>query len=753
MTPGAAAALLPPRPPSRNAEFTTPLDGPFRLGRASRDGYVRRRALVRRLSDSRHASVAAIVAPPGYGKSTLISEWEGHDARPFFWPAIDERAATDLGTSASAILTTLEQAGWVEARGKRKTRPDPVAELRAALRSLSARGQAFVLVLDDVHRMAPDVLRGLSRVMIEEAPSGTTLALASRSELPLPLGRLRAGRALVEVRMPDLAMIPRDGLMLVRLAGLELEVGAVRKLVDLTEGWPVGLYLAATWVHEQEDPTGALELLRGDHHLFGEYFRDELLCALSEEQLEFALRTSVLDELSGPICDELLGRHGSGLTLRALERATPLLRPLDPAHERCRWHSLLRDALQAELRRSEPELVTSLNARASAWYEANGDIERAITHAVAAHDPGRAGQLLWPRLLDYLTQGHNRRVQSWLTGFSDEEIKQHAPLALCAAYSSLVAGDAAHARHWAVAAAAADQPNKRTAARLSAGLTGLEALLPGSGVSAVGATAASALALESPASPWCALWLFLQATALHLTGDLAAAEVGLEHSLGLASVGAPAIVSLCLSQGTMIAIERSDWDMAAELADRAVRTIEQHGLSDYPLCALGFAAAAAVRAHHGRLDEAKRDLRRAVDLLAGLGDFAAWYGAEARILLAHASLSLADVVRARTLLAEASRLARRVTGAVIFDRWFNDAWSQMDALAETSLAGPSSLTIAELRVLRFLPSHRSLREIAAQLCVSGNTVKTQAHAVYRKLGAASRSEAVARAREAGLLGQ
>ena len=147
--------------------------------------------------------------------------------------------------------------------------------------------------------------------------------------------------------------------------------------------------------------------------------------------------------------------------------------------------------------------------------------------------------------------------------------------------------------------------------------------------------------------------------------------------------------------------------------------IEEHGLADYPICALGFAAAAAVRAHHGRLDEAKRDLRRSIDLLAAFGDFAPWYGAEARILLAHASLALADVVRARTLLAEASRLARRVSGAVIFEHWFDDAWSQMDALAETSLAGPSSLTIAELRILRFLPSHRSFREIATQLGVSG----------------------------------
>jgi LuxR family maltose regulon positive regulatory protein len=269
----------------------------------------------------------------------------------------------------------------------------------------------------------------------------------------------------------------------------------------------------------------------------------------------------------------------------------------------------------------------------------------------------------------------------------------------------------------------------------------------------MGAAAAGALALDSPASPWCPVWLFLRATALHLAGDLIGAQQGLDASLDLAAATAPAIVSLCLAQGAMIAVERRDWDTAAELADRGSLVIEEHGLADYPICALGFAAAAAVRAHHGRLDEAKRDLRHSIDLLAAFGDFAPWYGAEARILLAHASLALADVVRARTLLAEASRLARRVSGAVIFQHWFDDAWSQMDALAETSLAGPSSLTIAELRILRFLPSHRSFREIATQLGVSANTVKTQAHAVYRKLGAASRSEAVARAGQAGLLGQ
>jgi LuxR family maltose regulon positive regulatory protein len=110
-------------------------------------------------------------------------------------------------------------------------------------------------------------------------------------------------------------------------------------------------------------------------------------------------------------------------------------------------------------------------------------------------------------------------------------------------------------------------------------------------------------------------------------------------------------------------------------------------------------------------------------------------------------------VGARTLLAEASRLARRTPDATMFEHWFTDAWAYMDTLAESTLAGPSSLTIAELRILRFLPSHRSFREIGEQLGVSANTVKTQAHAVYRKLGAASRSEAVARATETGLIAQ
>lgn len=678
---------------------------------------------MRRLVESSDAMLAVLVAPPGYGKSSLLREWADHDKRSFTWLGVEGLKTTDL---------------------------------EAALRSSAAETDgSFVLVLDDAHLISRAVLRDLLGVVMRLLPAGSTVALSSRSEPPLPLGRLRASRALVEVRAEDLAMMPAEAAILLRQAGLELDFAEVQRLVQRTEGWPVGLYLAALSVREHADIASAIGRVRGDEHRLAEYFRDEVLSTLSAQLTEFAIKSSVLDELSGPVCDAILERPGSASTLSRLERANPLLRPLDPAHERYRWHGLFRDALITELRRTAPELECALHDRASSWYQAHGDMDRSIDHAVAAHDPFRTGDLLWASIVDYVTHGRNEVVQRWLARFSRDELASYAPLALSAAHSFLAAGNVAEARHWSVAAsAAADRgPSTCTSRSLASGLARVDAIVGRAGVKGMREAASRACALEPKDSPWRPICLFLRGTALHLTGERAAATRNLEEAADLSAATAPSVTLLCLAQTAVIAIEQEDWDAATELTDRAGRLIEEEGLADYPICALAFAASAATRAHHGRADEAKRDLRTGIELLTVLGDFVPWYGAETRILLAHASLWLADVVGARTLLAEASRLTRRMSGAVVFEHWFDDAWSYMDALAETSMAGPSSLTIAELRILRFMPSHRSFREIAAQLGVSANTVKTQAHAVYRKLGAASRSEAVSRASDAGLLGQ
>ncbi len=668
-----------------------------------------------------------IIAPPGYGKSSLLYEWAEHDEREFVW-----LTPASLETGDAEVTT------------------------RAILADAATEGErGVVVVLDDAHLASPDAVRDTLEALLEDMPAGSMLAVGSRTEPPLPLGRLRACRTLLEVRVEDLAMIPAEASILVRQAGLELDFTAVQSLVARTEGWPAGLYLSALSLRKQVDVSGALSRLRGDDHSLAEYFRDEVLSSLQLDLTEFAVRTSVVDELSGPICDAVLDRSGSGRVLPRLERANALLRPLDSAHDRYRWHGLFRDALGAELRRTAPELVHTLHERASFWYEAHGDVDRAIAHAVDAHDAMRTGDLLWASIVAYVTQGRNEIVQGWLASFTRDELAGHAPLALAAAHSFLAAGRVAEARHLGAAAAASVErcPDSGDAGALTAGLASLDAIVGREGAGGMEEAAARACDHASQDSPWRPVCLFLRGTATHLTGDHEGAAKMLEEAADLGAATAPSVTSLSLAQAAMIAIEQQDWETAAELTDRAGKVIEEHGLADYPLSALAFAAAAAARAHHGRVDEAKRDLRNGIDLLTELDDFIPWYGAEARILLGHASLWLADVVGARTLLAEASRLARRTPGAVIFARWFDDAWAQMDALAETSLAGPSSLTIAELRILRFLPSHRSFREIASQLGVSANTVKTQAHAVYRKLGAASRSEAVMRASDAGLLGQ
>lgn len=269
----------------------------------------------------------------------------------------------------------------------------------------------------------------------------------------------------------------------------------------------------------------------------------------------------------------------------------------------------------------------------------------------------------------------------------------------------------------------------------------------------MGDEAMRACRFEPADSPWLPFCLLLRGVSRHLGGRPDEASARLIDALDSTSVTVPLVAALCAAQLAIIAIDEDDWELALDLADRGVALLGEHDLDTCPTAALTYAVAAAARAHGGRVDEARRDLGRCSNLMTGLGDFVPWYEVETRILLARAALSLTDTVRARTLLAEASRFARRTHDVKVFQGWFDAAWDRIDAHAETALNGPSSLTIAELRILRFLPTHLSFREIADRLHVSSNTVKSQAHAVYRKLDASSRSEAVANASAAGLLGQ
>ena len=717
---------------------------------------MRRPRLVARLRERPDARVALLVAPAGYGKTTLLSEWAEEDERPFAWITLVE-ADNDpalLLVSIVGALETIEPIASDVLAALSVPKPSISGVVLARLaRSLSER-RPFVLVLDDAQVLNRGESFELLSGIAEHLPPGAQLALGSRTEPPLPLGRLRAHRLLAELHQSDLAMTRSEGAKLLEAIDLRLDPADQDTLIRHTEGWPAALYLAGLSLTDQPDVGRAVARFAGDDRVVADYLRDEFLSRTSPGALEFLTRTSVLDVLSGPLCDAVLERSGSARLLRDLARSNMLLVSLDRRDESYRYHALFAEMLRSELRRLEPGIEPELHRRASTWYMEHEDPDAGISHAIAAGDTERAGSLIWEIFPQYVARGRNATLHRWLDRFTDEQIAACPPLALTAAGAWLTNGDGARAEHWtSTAAAGLDRMLPEQAEALRSNVAIFRAQLARDGVVQMGRDAARAAALEPEDSPWQAVCCLVDGAASHLTGDRERARAALEDGARRGAVGAPTLQALCLAQLSLLATEQGDREEGARLVTQARALVERCGLADYESMALLFAVSALARAHEGRVDEATADVQRSTQMLDLLTDFPPWYEAETRLVLARARLRLDDVEAARTYLSEASRLLRSTPDATALRDWLQESWAAVDSSSAAVASGRWGLTPAELRVLQFLPTHLSFREIAERLHVSTNTVKTQARAVYRKLDVSSRAEAVEGARRAGLLDQ
>jgi LuxR family maltose regulon positive regulatory protein len=719
------------------------------------DGFVPRRRLVRRLIASRRASLVLLAAPTGFGKTCLLSEWSEVDERPFAWVTL-QKSDNDVAQMAARITQALAAIDNTGSTGRSRLGERGLLEdgtgLPGALRLLEAQPQPLVIVLDDAHVLeSSDALDAL-RLLAGHLRYGSQLALGSRVQPSLHLGLLRAHHQLVELRAGDLTMTQSEATMLLGGAGLSLDPEHIATLVRRTEGWPAALYLSALSLRDDPDTAEAVDGFAGDDGVLSDYLREELIGGLSSEEASFLRRTSILDQLSSSLCDAVLGCSDSALLLDDLARRHLLLTPLDRTDDWYRCHGLLREMLLRELRRSEPGAVCELHARASCWHSEHSDPDRAVAHAVSGDDAQRAGVLFWSNLPRYMDRRREELVLGWLGAFTEAEIAGDPALSLFEAHRHLSAGDLAQAEHWAAAAAASLSGSKQPPEvdSLRAGVLLIESVVAREGIVRMGEDATSAFELESEHSPWRAVCRLYQGISSHLTGEPVRARELLDDGVHR-SATMPGVESLCHAQLAIIALGEDDWELAEERSLQATALIERHDLAETPGAALVFAVAALVRAQLGRADGAKELLRQATRLLRSSDHYAPWYGEETRIMLARAAARLTDMRRARTLLAEASRAARRVPDAPVLNAWLDEALGELDSGAAAALEGSSLLTLAELRILRFLPTHLSFREIGDRLHVSTNTVKSQAHAVYRKLDASSRSEAVARASSVGLI--
>jgi LuxR family maltose regulon positive regulatory protein len=724
-----------------------------------RPGCVPRRALVARLQASA-ARLVLLSAPAGYGKTTLLAEWyaiEG-SARPIAWLSLDggdEDPVRFWTFVVESLRRVLPRFGTRVLAALRAHGADPgEAALPRLINELQALPGSVWVVLDDYHRIHERRCHELLASFIERLPANTRLVLATRQDPPLPLGRFRARGELVEVRTADLRFAEADaGALLAASLGEELARDEVALLAERTEGWAAGLYLAAVSLRDRPDRAAFLRRFEGSHRYIAEYLTGEVLELQEPAVRRLLARTSILERFCAPLCDQVAGCEGSAELLARLEQADLFVIPLDESRVWYRYHHLFADLLRSELGRSESRMVPELHRRAREWHREQGNAEEAIHHALAGKEWPVAGELIAEHWFPFLNRGQLATVRRWLGQMSPETLATDPVAALAAGGVAALSGDReAAAGHLAVAERGVHQ------GVVPGGFVSLEsgvAIFRAIGFEGLGvqlAAARRAVELEAdPTSPWRAAALFLLGVGRHLHGDLTAARQTLEAAVEAARRGPRVIRIDALSVLSLVADEQGRRDEADALAKEAIRLVEDRDLAETPQVAFAYAALGQAMAHRGRLAEADAALAHGLRLRRAHAGLSSWGTIPLLLVFAPVRHALGDGEGARTLLDEARAIAGGDPDAGYLRGRIARCAEAMDHGRRRFILAGEPLSEAELAVLRLLPTALSRRDIGQQLFLSLNTVKSHTRALYRKLGAASRSEAVQRAKQEGLL--
>jgi LuxR family transcriptional regulator, maltose regulon positive regulatory protein len=717
---------------------------------APRPGSIPRVGLLNRLRASANP-VVTVLAPPGYGKSTLLAQWAERDGRPFAWLVCEKDDARGLCVriaSALARVGAIDETALASVQARRGTG----TALRDLLAALIDIGSPVVLVLDGVDLCGSKGCSDVIGALALHVPRESTLVLAGRSLRRGPVARLRAEGRLLEIGADDLSFSRRDVNQLLRGLHVELDRGQVDELIRSAEGWPAGVYLAGLAIKDQHSSPG---VPGGDDRFVTDYFDFETFSRLSAKEIRFLTRTSVLDSLCGPLCDAVLEVEGSGRKLEALDQSNLFLVPLDRRRRWYRYHREFREFLRAELERREPKAAAALYARASDWCEENGRPEAAIAYAHDAGNVDRVATLVGRHALAAWAEGKREVVETWLGWFDEsDDLGRHPEIAVLEAWVHAVGGRPSASDRWLALAERATlrEPLPDGSASIEPWLAVVRAAHCCDGPERMRADAELALSTLGPASGWRPSALVLRGAAHLLLGENDLADAAWSEAAEEAeSVGLAASRIVALSQLSLLAAARGDEARSDELGLEARALVADHGLEGYVRSALALAVSARREAQRGNLDRARSELTRAEAVAPQLTRAFPWYSVQSALELTQVHLSILDLAGAREWLALADPiLRRRPRLGVLVDRRAELA-QQLERIAAAHEGRASTLTPAELRLLPLLATYLSFREIGEHLFISRNTVKTQAISVYRKLGVSSRSDAIERAGELGLV--
>ena len=735
---------------------------PFDLAEAklaaprSRPVSVTKKDVIARLHASQQP-FATVIAPAGYGKTTLLAQWAEMDPRPFAWVALDGQdddgivflryiaaAIHRVEPVAQAVFDALSGPGasiWSTA----------VPRAGSALATLRC---PMVLVLDDLHVVSNPSCLDVLAALCEYVPPGSQIAVASREEPALPLARWRTQGWLHEVGVTDLRLDEREAGVLLRDTGVELDPARVADLTARTEGWPAGLYLAALSLQAGAPGTASVQTFTGEDRFVSEYFRHELLSRLPEDEARFLMHTSVLDRMSGGLCDAVLQTTRSAATLERLERSNGFVVPLDRRGEWYRYHHLFGQLLRNELERSEPTVVAVLHRRAMTWCMANDLAEPAVRYGHAAGEKDTVAGLIDTLAQPLYYDGRMATVEEWLSWFGDEDLVRFPALAVFGAWFRAMTGRPADAARWLSLADGATSaiPLSDGSASIEPWVANLRAFMMPDGVERALADAELALGQFAPDSAWRPSALLIRGVAHTLLGatDRAQADLTAAVDTGLAS-GAADDAFAAQAELALLATHRDAWGEAGQHARQAQALVEETRLGHYVASAIVHVAVARVALHEGRQSDARAALTRAHRLRPLLDQGIPWVTIQVSLELTRAHLALGEAAAARAVFNDSERILelRPDLGSLA-----EEARKLREHVAATS--GPAgfsamSLTGAELRLLPYLATHLTYHEIGERLFISRHTVKAEATSIFRKLNASSRSEAITRAVEVGLL--
>jgi LuxR family maltose regulon positive regulatory protein len=722
---------------------------------------VGRPRLVDALASSRQR-LKLVRAPAGWGKTTLVAAWSvaARGDQRFAWVSLDasddeparfwlyaiealRRIHPEVGSDSLALLaapgTTLDE-----------------DVLPALINELASLSEPAALVLDDYHSIRSEAIHEQLGYLLEHLPPDAEVVLTTRLEPPLPLARMRAQGDLLEIDAVGLRFETDEARDLLNsVLGLSLEAAEIDKLLQRTEGWVAGLYLAALSLRGARDPSSFVDEFAGDDRNVVDYLGAEVLAAQRDEVRKALVRSSVLDRFCAPLIEVVAGVDDGAAMLREIERSNLFLIPLDSKREWYRYHHLFQELLRLELSLVEAELEPELHRRAASWFLEAGLADAAIRHTIAAGDRAEATELIarhWTTTL--LTEAGDTTIEAWLDALGEDAVSGDFRLCFARCYVELSLGRMEGVARWLALAEEAplDGSSYEGLNSREGGIACVRCsyLWELGDVGGALPPAHEVLEHEGEDSPWRAIGAAVIGLCAGARGDWAE---GSRWCREYSRLGAKFGMHLNESSGGASAAafeaELGNWAEAEQLARRSLEISSTYGMNEHWMTSEAHLALGMLHAHRGEPELAEPELERAAEVARrGAGP----------VITSHALLHLAllriardDPDGAREALGEAERRTSEAPDA-------GPLQPQRLAEARRRLTGPASQEVAgeqlserELEVLRLLATPMTQREIGERLYVSLNTVKSHARRIFRKLDVSNRSEAVERARELDLI--